>query len=79
MLEHEAMPSKCLEICNKTVFALVNGKTCYCTNNNMSFESVKNSCAKPCPASYNYICGGDSEDLYSVYSTGKYVSKSINW
>jgi len=76
MLEHEALPSKCLTMCrNKDkVFALVNGKVCYCTSDNSSFEVIIQSlCSKLCQASYKYRCGGDADDVCSVYRTGEYI------
>ncbi|XP_031572888.1 uncharacterized protein LOC116306897, partial [Actinia tenebrosa] len=73
MLAHEARPKTCLLECraNNTLFAVIRNESCYCFNENASFV-VRNTslCKQPCPATFSYSCGGEANNIYSVYTTG---------
>lgn len=73
MLAQEARPKTCLLEChaNTTLFAVIRNEFCYCLNKNDTFEVQDTTmCNQTCPATFNYSCGGEGSNIYSVYTTG---------
>ena len=70
---HEAAPSKCVEECRaKYQYALIQRKTCICTNDNSTLQEVNESrCSVRCWSNSSLICGG--EQVFSAYRTGKNI------
>ena len=70
---HEAAPSKCVEECRaKYQYALMQRKTCKCTNDNSTLQEVnKSRCSVRCWSNSSLICGG--EQTFSAYRTGKNI------
>ena len=78
---HEAAPSKCVKECRANYhYALIQSKTCKCTNDNSTMQEVDGSrCSVRCWSNSSLICGG--EQALSAYRTGKiikYLNSSLS-
>ena len=75
MKAHEASPSKCIEICRerKSQWAYVRERSCKCSNSSQTSSKLIEKCNKRCWSNSSLVCGGDGDDAFSAYKTGKSV------